>query len=458
MTPRPPSAAVRLAALIGVVVLLVSCTPSVRPVGGGDPSASASPAAGFAFRGKGSAFEALDRLCPKPVRDEDSPLPTSGSRGGRTTGSVNELQRQVADVRGLEFLDGVEVDSVSAAEMADRVRADVRDALRGSPVDRRSRAWETIGVVPAGTDLRTVYEELLAGQVIGYYDPATEELVFTGSDDPSALERFTLAHELTHALEDQHFDLSRLDELTNRCREEAYAAGLAAVEGSAMRTSLDVVAEHFTTEERMEIFGEGLGADPGIPEGTPPFVVGELLFPYLDGMAFIMGVSGDDGNAAVDDVLTHLPVSTEQVLHPELLGVDVPRRADIPDLGSRVGEGWHDLDVMEIGEDFLTRMLELELPADRAREAAAGWDGGVYRAWSSGDRTAVAMSTLWDSDREAAAFAAALRAWTGDRPAAVSQTGDRVDVLFASDGVTLSAFLAVADGSRMEAEPAAGGA
>ncbi len=426
-----------------VALILAACTPT-GPATPGSPSGSIIPESGFTFEGRGSAFEALARLCPPPSDDGGGASGPKPEAGGPVPPAIAEAQQQVSDVRELEFLDPVDAEPIGSPEMATRVRGQVKDALEGDLIDHRSRAWETMGVVPEGTDLRKVYAELFAGQVLGYYDPASEKLVFTGSDDPSPLERFTLLHELTHALEDQHFDISRVDDLDRRCRDEAFAAGLAAVEGSAMLTSLSVVSERFTSPERMEIFDDALAADGGIPPGTPPFVAGELIFPYLDGMTFIMAVSGDGGNAAVDDVLTDLPVSTEQVLHPELLGRDAPRRVDIPDLGTRAGSGWHDLDVMEVGEDWISRMLELELPADQAREAAAGWDGGTYRAWSSGDRTAVALSTVWDSEHEATAFDDALRSWAGDRSVAVAQNGDRVDAVFASDNATLDAFVAVA--------------
>ncbi|MEX0990658.1 MAG: hypothetical protein WD004_00085 [Actinomycetota bacterium] len=444
MTFRPISAGGGLPALVLSALFLAACAPLGAP--DEDHSDPVGPESGFTFAGRGSAFEALDRLCAGPSHADDGPSRTSPTPDASVPPAIAELQRQVADVRGLDFLDPVEPESIASTEMSVRVRGQVRDALEGSLVDDRSRAWVTIGVVPEGTDLRKVYSDLLAGQVIGYYDPASEELVFTGSAEPSPMERFTLAHELTHALDDQHFDLSRLDDIGERCREEQYAAGLAAVEGSAMRTSLDVVAQHFTSEEQMEIFGGSLGTGTGIPPGTPPFVVGEMLFPYLDGMTFMMSVSGEGGNGAVDDVLADLPVSTEQILHPELRGVDEPTRVDIPDLGRRVGPGWRDLDVMQVGEDWISRMLELELPGSEAREAAAGWDGGIYRAWSSGERTAVALSTVWDSEQDAAAFSTALSAWAGDRPVRVARDGDRVDALFASEEATLESFVAVARG------------
>ena len=78
-------------------------------------------------------------------------------------------------------------------------------------------------------------------------------------------------------------------------------------------------------------------------------------------------------------------------------------------------------------------MLSLRLSDDDAATAAAGWDGGQYRAWSRGDETAVLMETVWDSDGEARQFASAMDRWIEGQEAAVERRGNHVAVLFGSD-------------------------
>jgi hypothetical protein len=102
---------------------------------------------------------------------------------------------------------------------------------------------------------------------------------------------------------------------------------------------------------------------------------------------------------------------------------------------------------MSIGEAWLQIALGLRLDGSEADAAAAGWDGGTYRAWSNGTDTAVELSTVWDSARDAEEFAASMTEWIdqGDGPATVLQPeGNAVTVLFASDPTTLEGLQSAA--------------
>ena len=127
-------------------------------------------------------------------------------------------------------------------------------------------------------------------------------------------------------------------------------------------------------------------------------------------MAFIQDLDDRGGTALVNRALTTFPVSTEQIIHPERWPNDTPQPVDVPDLGPALGAGWRDLDVMTVGEVWLQLMLELRLDADDAGRAATGWDGGLYRAWTDGSRTAVVLRTVWDSPEDAQEFADAMGA------------------------------------------------
>ena len=66
---------------------------------------------------------------------------------------------------------------------------------------------------------------------------------------------------------------------------------------------------------------------------------------------------------------------------------------------------------MQIGESWLASMLELRLETSVADAAAAGWDGGIYRAFTDGTDAVVVVTTAWDAEADADAFAQALREW-----------------------------------------------
>ena len=81
------------------------------------------------------------------------------------------------------------------------------------------------------------------------------------------------------------------------------------------------------------------------------------------------------------------------------------------DFGPTFGPEWRDLDAMVVGELWLRVLLNLRLDDDAAAAAAAGWDGGTYRAWSDGEDVAVLMSTVWDTPKDAEEFSQALGRW-----------------------------------------------
>jgi hypothetical protein len=194
-----------------------------------------------------------------------------------------------------------------------------------------------------------------------------------------------------------------------------------------------------TLPEQVQVGIEAAAQDTST-EGVPPFVARLQAWPYDQGMRFIGALDARGGLDAIDEAFVDLPTSTEQIIHPERYPNDAPTPVDVPELSAELGPGWEDLDVMSIGEAWLQIALGLRLDGSEAGAAAAGWDGGTYRAWSNGTDTAVELSTVWDSARDAEEFAVAMTEWIdqGDGPATVLEPeGNAVTVLFASDAATL---------------------
>ena len=126
---------------------------------------------------------------------------------------------------------------------------------------------------------------------------------------------------------------------------------------------------------------------------------------------------------------------------------DAPTPVDVPDLSGALGEGWEDLDVMTIGEEWLQIAFGLRLDASQAAQASAGWDGGTYRAFTDGEDAAVVLTTVWDSEDDASEFATAMISWLDageDVGVVVGPDGTSVQVLFASDKATLGTLEAAA--------------
>jgi hypothetical protein len=443
---------VRLRAfLLASAIGLAACTGPAPPPGPGEdePTEPAAPVPASpeseppAPEGHGSALAAARRLCevPEPDLEGGSDVPAEGP----TPPVIEDVMDEVEELRGFDYAHPVVAQPVEQQEIAEDLVEYADIAYPREQYERRSLAWDTIGVIPDGTNLRNAYENYGSSQVIGYYDTLTGELKFIGTQSPSPLERITLAHELTHAIDDQRFGLERLDVLGAECRDEQSAAAIAVVEGNATFFMLRWAETFLTPEEQVRVGIEAAQQDTST-EGIPPFIVRLQAWSYDQGLRFIGALESRGGLDAVDAAFEDLPVSTEQIIHPERYPNDAPTPVDVTDLSGELGDGWQDLDVMTIGEAWLALALGLRLNGSEAQEATAGWDGGIYRAWSDGEDAAVVLSTEWDSAADAGEFAAAMQEWIDagdDRGRVVEPDGAAVDVLFATDDETLGRLEAV---------------
>ncbi len=429
----------RRSALASVLALALAAAACVGSGGEREGAATTSPPTSPSPSppARGSAERALRQLCdygPPPGSERVPPE-------GPTPPVIAETMDAVERLRGLSFTEPVVAEAVTPRELVEGLEGSFDYAFPRELLERRSLAWATIGVIGEGVSIRGELERFVSGQVIGYYDTLTGELRFIGTEDPTPRERVTLAHELVHALDDQNFGLERIDQLMTSCRDEATTAAVALTEGDATFFMTRYALQELTPQEQLEL-ATGLG------EETPsvdPFIERQQIWPYTAGQTFVAALVGRGGVGAVDEAFRELPVSTEQIIHPDRYPDDVPTPVDVPDLGPALGPGWRDLDVQEVGEAWLSLALGLRLPGSTASEAAAGWDGGLYRAWTDGERVAVVLATTWDAPGEAAAFARALEDWIaagGGAAEVLPVEGSGVRALFASDPATLGVLRA----------------
>jgi hypothetical protein len=437
-----------LVAAFAFAMLVSACTstsPNPDPSNGAEPSIDVPTSPEVVPEpevGPGSALAAPERLCTIRLPDIDgaSGVPAEGP----TPPAIAKVMGELEQIRGFGFSSRVVAEPVTQQDIADGYREYIETYYPEKFYARRSLAWQTIGVVPEGTSIRDELLEYGSTQVIGYYDTVTGELVFLGQEDPTPLERVTLAHELTHAIDDQRFGLEKVDVLGAECREEELQATLGLVEGNATFFMLRWARTFLTVDEQIELSAEAAAQQPP-PSDIPPFIDAMQQWPYTAGLRFITAIEGEGGLEAVDAAFLDMPVTSEQILHPERYPNDVPTPVDVPDLASQLGAGWEDLDVQPVGEIWLDVALRLRLDGPDASQASDGWDGGIYRAWSDGDRVAIVLATAWDSERDAEEFAAQMQRWitAGETPAEVLPAeGASLRVLFATDAETLGALAA----------------
>jgi hypothetical protein len=425
-----------LCLVLSVLFLAGACTGrSPTPVASGSRSPSTGASSTVPVT---SPSPVVDPLCKPPPREAPGP-----KRGGALPPAIAKIADQVEQVRGLSFKRPLSPEPLSRVQLAKQVKNSYESQYPKEQAAAEGRALSTLGAIPAGTDLFKAVLDYGTSQILGFYNTQTKKLVFQSDKAFSPLARFTLSHELTHALQDQNFGLGRLDRLNHACQDDRAEAFLSLIEGDAVVSQIQWARTNLSSDEIRKIQEEA-ALFPPPPASVPQFVQEEFGFPYDAGQAFVQTLITRGGLDALDKALRNPPVSTEQVLHPDKYLKDRPQDARVPDISAELGNGWKAIDFSDVGEGFLRDMLQLELPTTESHQAAAGWDGGQYRAFGKGSQTAVLLMTVWDTDRDAREFAATMQRWVAKRSANVVRTGSSVRVLFGSDKATLGVLLKAA--------------
>jgi hypothetical protein len=357
-----------------------------------------------------------------------------GQRGeAQTDMQVQEMMRevipQVERAARLPF----KAEPVVAVRSRDQVRAYLTAKLAAELPDeefeRRTLAYRLFGMIPDSLDLRALLEELYTEQVIGYYDPDSTTL-YVVDGAASAELRFTLAHELVHALQDQYMALDTL--LSPDRQNDRRVAAQAVLEGQATLASVLALLPGEDLNERLRAIGDFWGdfrrdlhaQQERMPVFTSaPLVIREgLVFPYLAGADFVRWFM--DGYPDTVPYGARLPASTEHILHPERYRMgDAPLELAFPEgLDAVYGD--------VLGE-FETRILLTELTQSEsmATAGAAGWGGDRYVVLRAGSDYVLVWWTVWDSERAAKRFTNVLsRGLAKRKPTTRTQRMERATV------------------------------
>ena len=286
---------------------------------------------------------------------------------------ATDLTPRVAEgverVRGLQFESVPEPEVVTADDLNRLSAAELRKPRVRERLEAEEVVAKLLGLVEFDDDLLAVAQE--SGDLAAAaYDPRTDELyvVEDAVGVSPALVEFVLAHELNHALEDQHYDLS--DRLGTGDRELALTS---LVEGTAT-VAMIRFARRFQNTLALAL---AAGAIDGGTEGVPPFIVDQLLFAYTGGARFVRALYDETGSwAVVNNALeSDPPVSSEQIMHPrKYLLNEGP--LDFALAYSTVAGTVTDERTGTLGE-FATR--EMLGDGAQAARAAAGWGADAWR-------------------------------------------------------------------------------
>lgn len=314
---------------------------------------------------------------------------------------VDSLRRPVEQAVGLQFRSP----PVSAMRSRDQVRAYLIAKLEEELPPERMRGIETayrlLGLLPDTLQLRPLLLDLYTEQVAGFYDPDSAMLFGVEGADRTQL-RLVLAHELIHALQGQYLPLDSI--LSSRSNNDRLTAAQAVLEGQATLASLAVLAPGQNVArnpEFWEMYREQIRTrQSSMPVfRRAPLILREaLIFPYLQGAEFMHWW---DQSPRADTVPYGplMPVSTEQILHP-----DRYRRRDLPvelRLAPDSGAVYEDV----LGENEIRVILATLAGSDEVQTVVPlGWGGDRYRLYQTAQGPALVWYAVWDDARSAARF------------------------------------------------------
>jgi hypothetical protein len=323
------------------------------------------------------------------------------------------IDDQVAELRSLEFQTPVPITLITAAELRQNLEVDFAEEFSIEEARNAVITLAAFDLIEAELDLYQLYLDLFTEQIAGYYDPEEETLyVIANNDRLNVSQRITLAHELTHALQDQHFDLDKfIGQEDDEVDTEADFAFRALVEGEASLLEQQYLTR-LAPHEFLLLIQELMEMDTEILDQTPHVIAESQIFPYREGLNFVTDLYDHGGWPTVNAAYDNPPVSTEQILHPDRYRAgDVPQVVTVPPLTDTLGSGWRRADEDSLGEFFLRLHLESHLSPTLVLEAAEGWGGDRYAVYHNDDdnTSTLLLDTVWDTTAEADEF---LRAYT----------------------------------------------
>jgi len=375
-----------------------------------------------------------DETLPTPVTEQY--VPTEESPDHLTTPeddlpdelaeTISQIESQVSEIRGLSLEAPVDHTTLSMDELEDLVVNDFFAEYTEEDARQDSLIFTTLGVLPAGYDLKSLYQNLYSEQIAGFYDEDTKEIYVVSDESFRGSEKLTYSHEFTHVLQDQTFGFEDGLKLTDEaCEEdtERCAAVQALIEGDASLTEMLWFQTYATREDYADILQTFDDAESPVLDSAPPFIAADLMFPYDKGLTFVQELYDQGGYALIDQAYLNLPASTEQILHPERYPGDQPQQVVLPDLSEVLGEDWSLYDQNVMGEWSLFLILNkpyderIGLSERRAQDAVAGWGGDAYAFYLNKvtDEVTFVFDAVWDTSDDANEFADAFVRYADQR-------------------------------------------
>ena len=335
---------------------------------------------------------------------------------------VADLVSFVEQERGLRFKHPVYVDFLTPAEYTADTTSDPEEINQKERDDLETFAGglRALGVASGPLDLVAAYNAVSDGGTLAFYRPSDQRVRVRGTEVTVGLQ-VTLVHELTHALQDQHFNIERLYD--NELDSSASTAFRALIEGDALRVEDAYSSDELSVADRAAYQREYAGQLEESVDATgdvPPFVTAGFSVPYLLGRPFVAMLANRGGNKAVNAAFRSPPDTEEHLFDPasylkkeeaEDVDLDLPDEVKVLDDGPFGSPSWY-------------LMLAERIDPKVAFTAALGWGGDAYATFERDNRTCMRAAFVGDTNRDEREMTAALDAWAKAMPGKLARAID----------------------------------
>ncbi len=313
------------------------------------------------------------------------PRPT-GKPGAADFGTAaDEVLAQMSQITGLALRGPLKKSLRSREVIRAHVIQEMNEDKDAAERYAGARSAEAFGLLPKGFDLDSFMVDLLTEQIAGLYDPKAHEF-YVADWIPIDDQRMVMAHELTHALEDQHFQIEAWAKAA-RPNDDGELARESVLEGSAMAAMVEYLLQGSgrSLQDLPDIDPAmliGDMTDTPLLKKAPPFLKDALIFPYLEGLTFSAAVLKPTGWEGLSAIFVKPPVSTQQIMHPALYASGkVAPPVSLPAMEKTLGADWAKLEENVMGEFGWKEVLKQFLDEPRAKALSAAWDGDRYAVY-----------------------------------------------------------------------------
>lgn len=354
----------------------------------------------------------------EPLKENKSNIPNQ-----HVDKVYQDMEKNIETIRGLSLTKTISQDFVSQEVFLDKLNSGeyLYDDDEYYHVEQITS--EITGLLKKGQDYKQILSEYSNDNVVGQYDYYWDQIILVENQNPDKYDLMTYAHEYTHALQDHNFEPFEKGPSDCASAPDKCLAYNALLEGDPELVSLHWLDNTDDEEIKEEYYKylSNIEQEPQYffdfePPQTPYYIQRNTYFPYIQGLEFTKFLYEHGGWEAINRAYQEPPLSTEQILHPELYPSENPLKIVLPDLSFILGSRWRKIAQFTLGEWKLLLTLtsgadlQYRLTEKMGNRAASGWGGDILQIYQNEatDKFIVILDSVWDTKKDAEEFIKAL--------------------------------------------------